>query len=154
MTLQLSCIIVYIVSSMDKTTTTKQSKRQGSKLTKVGTALLTVFEEYHLPLSETELRAKLSELGIEVNKTTIYRQLARLKESNIIREIVFGDGKQRFELSTDDHHHHLVCTNCNTVDDVYVEDDVIQIGTKVSKTKKFRIINHSLEFFGLCHNCT
>ncbi len=133
--------------------TIEQSETDNSKDTKTRKAILKNLEDHRLPITELQLRAKLSASGIEVNKTTIYRQLSHLKKSNFIREIDFGDGKKRYELNSGDHHHHLVCTNCNHVDEVHMEDDLVQIERNISRNKNFKIINHSLEFFGLCKNC-
>jgi Fe2+ or Zn2+ uptake regulation protein len=141
---------------MDKETIFNQFKEQGLKITKACNALLKILEKNRLPLAEVELRAKLSALGIVVNKTTIYRQLTHLKKINLIREVDFGDGKKRFELNTDDcqrHHHHIICTNCKKVEEIYVNDDVKQIELEISRNKKFKVTSHSLEFFGLCKNC-
>ena len=129
-------------------------KKCGSKATRTQKAILTIFEKNHLPLTESELQAKLSKSDIVVNKTTVYRQLAHLKEHDFIKEIDFGDGKKRFELNSNDrHHHHLVCTNCKMVDDIKIDNDVISIERAISKARNFKIMHHSLEFFGLCKNC-
>ncbi len=129
-----------------------EALKSSSKITKARKALLTIFENNHLPLSELELRTKLAGMGVDVNKTTIYRQLSHLKECGSIREVNFGDGKKRFELHVD-HHHHLVCTNCKKVDEIRIENDMSQIEKKIIRNKKFVISGHSLEFFGLCNTC-
>jgi Fe2+ or Zn2+ uptake regulation protein len=123
------------------------------KETKAHRAILRIFEQNNAPLSEIELRSKLSAQGVRVNKTTIYRQLAGLKERGEVREVDFGDGKKRFESNAGEHHHHLVCTKCNRVDDVRLQGELAHIEKTISKNKKFKIIDHSLEFFGLCVNC-
>jgi Fur family ferric uptake transcriptional regulator len=110
--------------------------------------LLKIFKSHHLPLSEAQLRSK-----VMVNKTTIYRALDRMLAENLIKAVDFGDGKKRFELNSLQHHHHLICQSCERVEDVHVSDDVSGIEKQISKQKKFKIINHSLEFFGLCAQC-
>ena len=127
-------------------------EKLGSRDTKARGALLQVFEENRLPLTELELRTKLAARRIQVNKTTVYRQLAQLKERGYVRAVDFGDRKKRFELNAD-HHHHLVCTSCQSVDEIHVADDVRQMERKIRKSNKFKILDHSLEFFGLCQNC-
>lgn len=124
-----------------------------SKETRAQRAILGVLGKRHEPLAETELRFKLLKLGIRVNKTTVYRQLAGLKERGEVKEVDFGDGKKRFESNDGDHHHHLVCTKCKCVDEVRLPTEFEHLEKAVSKNKKFKITDHTLEFFGLCVNC-
>jgi Fe2+ or Zn2+ uptake regulation protein len=123
------------------------------KETKAHRAILRVLEEGRAPLAETELRSRLLKRGVKVNKTTVYRQLAGLKERGAVKEIDFGDGKKRFESNAGEHHHHLVCTKCKRVDEVRLPGEFADLEKTISKHKKFTIIDHTLEFFGLCVNC-
>ena len=129
-------------------------KRQGSKITKARLLLIEVLQKQHSPLTETELRFRLSLLGAKVNKTTVYRELAHLKAQRIVHEIDFGDGKKRYELASSNHHHHAVCLNCKKIEDVPVGEDVAHIEKRFKKQRHFQITSHSLEFFGLCKSCS
>ncbi len=71
----------------------------------------------------------------------------------IIEHIIFHDGVLRYELSDRIHHHHLVCLNCNQVQDVELKQELDDEEKRISRKTKFQIIRHSLEFFGLCVNC-
>ena len=116
--------------------------------------LVRIFKKHHLPLTEQELRLQLVKLGQDVNKTTVYRALEDLRAKNLVKAVELGDGKKRFELNLHNHHHHFVCTNCNLIEDIFVHNDVKHVEDKIRKEKKFQIKSHSLEFFGLCNNCT
>lgn len=85
---------------------------------------------------------------IHVNKTTIYRELPKMIADGSVVEVDFGDGKKRYELAKSDHHHHAICTKCNLVKDVKVDERYL-----FPKVKGFSLIRHSVEFFGLCENC-
>jgi Fur family ferric uptake transcriptional regulator len=124
-------------------------KEHRAKLTKARKLLINIFQAHHLPLTEAEIRAKL-----KVNKTTVYRELELFSNLGIVKEVFFGDGKKRFELNLHNHHHHLICTNCEKVEDIFVHKDVEHVEQKIRKLKNFVIKNHSLEFFGLCKNCS
>lgn len=88
---------------------------------------------------------------IGVNKTTVYRQIEKLLERNILTEIDFGDGKKRYELKSLGHHHHIVCKNCGKLEDIEIDEDNL-IKSVIDKTN-FKIESHSLEFFGKCLSC-
>jgi len=128
-------------------------KKTGSKITKTRTLLVKIFQPDRLPLTELEIRDRLSKAGTKVNKTTVYRELAHLKKNKFISEIEFGDGKKRYELDSGKHHHHLVCTACNKIDEIYADNDIGLIEKQIVQQKRFKIQSHSLEFFGVCESC-
>ena len=49
-------------------------------------------------------------------------------------------------------HHHLICTRCNAV--IEVEDDLLEeLEDRIGKEYEFKIVDHSLQFFGICKQC-
>ncbi len=108
--------------------------------------VLTVLEKQKYPVDVSYLVKKL-----DVNKTTVYRQLEKYIAEGKIIEVELGDGKKRYELKSLDHHHHLICNNCGKLEDI--EFDESQIMKQVGSKTKFKIEKHSLEFFGICAEC-
>lgn len=89
---------------------------------------------------------------LKVNKTTVYRQLDKLVQNGVVQEINFGDGKKRYELAGR-HHHHLICDSCGKIIDI--DNCFPENFEKTVKIKNgFEIKRHSVEFFGLCSQCT
>lgn len=89
-----------------------------------------------------------------VNKTTVYRELERMRSLRIIESRQLHDRRQYYELASRGHHHHLVCLRCERVEDVDVnERELLLEEQKVSREKNFAIVRHSLEFFGVCTEC-
>jgi Fur family ferric uptake transcriptional regulator len=69
----------------------------------------------------------------------------------IITQIDFQDGKYRYEIMRD-HHHHLVCTQCGSVQAIH--DQCLAIDTKaIEGHYEFTVQRHQLEYFGLCSKC-
>lgn len=129
-------------------------KTKGYKQTQVRQAIITYLVKTKKPNSALELQAILEiKLG-KIHKTTIYRELEFLLKQEIITEIYFADGKKRYEITGLPHHHHLVCNNCERVEDIYPDIDLERFETKVARKKSFTILHHSLEFFGLCSACS
>jgi Fe2+ or Zn2+ uptake regulation protein len=128
-------------------------KSKGHRITKARKAILEIFQEEKMPLSVGELGAKLHTLGIKVNKTTLYREIDFLLSEEIIKEINLGEDKKRYEAAGNAHHHHLICINCKKVEDIDLQNDLSKHEAQIKRTKNFKVINHSLEFFGLCKSC-
>lgn len=134
----------------------------GYRLTIARQAILDVLSksEGHLSAEEiyTKARSKFSNVGL----TTVYRTLDVLSEVGMIYKLDFGDGRARYELAEGPkgahHHHHLVCTNCNTVIDYtdFIKEEVEllrQTEKGLSDKYKFKINDHIIQFYGLCKDC-
>ena len=128
-------------------------KEKGYRFSKTRNCILELLLEYNNPLSALEIQQILKKQKVVVNKTTIYREINLLKKEGIILEIQLNEKNKRYELSSKKHHHHIVCTNCNKIEDVVLDKDLETQEKKIEKNKKFKIINHSLEFFGICEKC-
>ncbi len=123
-------------------------KKHNLKNTKVRREILAVFSHAERPIDAIYLTE-----NIKVNKSSIYRELKVLLDKGIILEIEFGDGKKRYEFSSLKHHHHLICTNCKSVEDVTLNQDLWLEEKSIEEKTSFKIERHNLEFFGLCANC-
>jgi Fur family transcriptional regulator, zinc uptake regulator len=128
-------------------------KKQGIKNTQIRKALIELFSSNTTPLSVTDLLEKLEKNNLKPNKTTIYREIELLKNQAILQEIDFGDGKKRYEVFTD-HHHHIRCINCGKTRDITENNNLkFEIGNLEFNKIGFKPISHNLEFFGFCHSC-
>ena len=127
-------------------------KSKGHKNTKVRQALVEILLRTNSPLSINDLLESLFKEKLAPNKTTIYREIDFLKKQEILQEVEFGDGKKRYEVSGE-HHHHIVCVNCKKVTDVQMEQDLDLFNAKIVRQAGYKPVGHSLEFFGLCSNC-
>jgi len=94
--------------------------------------------------------------------TSIYRTLDLFTQIGVVQKFDFGDGRARYELTNNpikkDHHHHLVCIKCKTIID-YTDflNEELELMKKteqaLSEKHNFRILHHTIHFYGLCNNC-
>ncbi|MEK7636209.1 MAG: Fur family transcriptional regulator [Patescibacteria group bacterium] len=131
----------------------KALKNSGYRITPIRRALFEILITSKKPISVDGLIRSLAKKGMKPNKTTIYRELASLKTGGFIKEVQFKSDCRMYEITSLGHHHHLVCTKCNTIEDVRMENDMKQYEKKIYKKMAFKIFEHSLEFFGLCRKC-
>ena len=123
-------------------------------MTKVRRAVLEILCKSKVPLAASELIAGLARRALEVNKTTVYRELDFMLDQKIIREIDLLDGRKRYEvLGEHDHHHHMICTQCKSIKCVEMANDLDVLEAEIFSKFKFRVTSHTLEFFGLCSKC-
>ncbi len=127
-------------------------KQQGHKITEVRTELVKILLESDTPLTIIDLIKKLERKKLKPNKTTVYREVEFLRDLEVIEEVDFGEGKKRYEISNQ-HHHHVVCVNCKTIKDVSMDKDIDSYSKRIIEKTGFKSIGHTLEFFGLCPVC-
>ena len=114
-----------------------------------------ILENASSPVSVPDILEALRVLKITANKTTIYRELESLMYQGLITELDFGEGKKRYEIR-DDHHHHLICTQCSSVEHIELDELEGLLTTtqaKIAKQMDFKVIEHKLELFGMCKGC-
>lgn len=122
--------------------------------TPIRITLLKILSKIKKPLTTQEFLAALKEKGLKANKTTIYRQLESLQAKHLVNEVHFNDRNIRYELNKkNNHHHHLVCIKCKKVTDVALPEDLHYQEKIVLEKNNFKVLQHFLEFFGLCKKC-
>lgn len=126
----------------------------GFRITRLRKAIVEIFTGNGLPISAEELMELLRSRNTPFNRATVYREIAFLKERDVIQEIQFlHERVKRYELSSLDHHHHIVCLRCNRVEDIFLENDLADQERSILKSKGFKVTNHMLEFHGICRSC-
>ncbi len=119
------------------------------KVTPARLAAMKFFESHNTPVDAQLLVGHLHKT-LHVDRVTAFRLLNTFTDAGLIKKIEFGEGKARYELNKEDHHH-LICRKCGTVRDVSCGiDGLIK---EIQNQNKFLIEKHSLEFFGLCKRC-
>jgi Fe2+ or Zn2+ uptake regulation protein len=104
-----------------------------------------------------ELMALLAEHGHPLSAATVYQNLDRLVEVDLVSRFLDDRGRYRFDADRS-HHHHLVCTRCtritNLETDAPVTECVGQVATEVTiASREWRVVDVRLEVLGICPVC-
>lgn len=108
------------------------------------------------PRSAAELHA---DMGGSVPLSSLYRSLTVLEEAGIVVPHFGAKGVTRFELAEwlQGHHHHLICIDCGTVEDVALpqpfESQVLELVEGIGGIVSFTPTSHALEIEGRCARC-
>ena len=88
-----------------------------------------------------------------ISKATVYRTLALLKESRILEEQDFGEGKKLYERAQGrKHHDHFVCIRCGKIIE-FENEPIEKLQDSEAKKHHFAVVYHSLKLFGFCKSC-
>ncbi len=127
-------------------------RRHGYKLTPQRQAVIWAITSSQDHLTPATIYKKVHQDHPNIGLVTIYRTLEILAELELICELHAGGVCRSYTLSTPQHHHHLICSNCNIVID-FTGHDLSELEQNLSKESGFRIDGHLFEFFGLCQVC-
>jgi Fur family ferric uptake transcriptional regulator len=88
-----------------------------------------------------------------VGRATVFRTMKLLSEMDILCRVLLEDGSLRYRVShRQDHHHHLVCISCASVQELDACIDPEVLGD-LARSTGYEIEGHWLEFFGRCAAC-
>lgn len=141
----------------DSRETTLKKRFKERRLTPQRRLILDLFLKYRGEhLSAEEIYQFLQERKSHVGMATVYRTLDLLVELGFLKKHHFGDGCSRYEsiqISTEHHHHHLVCLNCKKIFEVK-KDLLHNLEELIAKDYDFDIVDHNLQFLGYCNCCS
>jgi Fur family peroxide stress response transcriptional regulator len=86
-----------------------------------------------------------------VSRATVYRVLETFVQSGIVRQIYSDGSAVRFDPNGS-HHHHLVCSHCNSVSD-FEDERLNRLPLPNRDHTGFQTENYSVYFEGLCRRC-
>ncbi len=126
---------------------------QGLRSTSQRDKILNVFIQAGRHLSAEELYVLVKKSYPGIGYATVYRTLKLLADAGVAQARHFDDGYTRYEhTAPDDHHDHLICTKCGTIIE-FENERIEELQKDVARKKRFKVLNHKLELYGLCAAC-
>lgn len=125
----------------------------GVRSTRQRTAVVNVLRDLENFASAKTIHQELTNRDLRVGLTTVYRTLQSLTEINAVDVLHMSNGETLYRhCLTEEHHHHLVCTNCGKT--VEINGGPVEKWAKeVASEYGFSLTGHEAEVFGLCSEC-
>jgi Fur family peroxide stress response transcriptional regulator len=83
---------------------------------------------------------------------TVYKTVSLIKELGEVLELGFSDDSNRYDGNNPYPHPHVVCTACKKIIDPDLSG-LADMTDELAQETGFRIVNHRLDFFGICPEC-
>jgi Fur family ferric uptake transcriptional regulator len=99
-----------------------------------------------------ELHGRLRASGERMGLATVYRTLGLLAGERVIDALSHHPGELCYRWCGDEHHHHLVCSQCHRVIELR-ECELDSWLDRISADHGFVATGHRLEVAGLCGDC-
>ena len=96
-----------------------------------------------------EVYRRASEIDPRISIATIYRTLRLFDIANIIERLDFGDGRARYEIATENsHHHHLIDMKSGKVLE-FENEELEQIKVRIAKELGYKLVGERLGLYGV-----
>ena len=128
-------------------------KDAGLKITLPRIKILQILESSKVHhLSAEDVYKHLLQNDEEIGLATVYRVLTQLESAGLVIRHHFEGGHSVFELSTNDHHDHLVCVKCGLVEEFH-DEEIERRQENIALERGFELTDHNLNLYGLCPQC-
>jgi Fur family transcriptional regulator, ferric uptake regulator len=130
-------------------------RADGQRYTESRQMLVEILVNARRPLSIPEVLAA----GRTLPQSSAYRNLVVLEQAGAVGRVLSSDGAARYELAEGlvDHHHHLICVSCGSVEDFRLpfrsERSLDRALGVVAEETGFRPSGHRFDILGVCAAC-
>ena len=128
-----------------------QNMSQNMRMTRQRRVILEELKKFNSHPNAEEVYEVVRESLPRISLGTVYRNLEVLSELGEIQKLELGGTQKRFDWDTRKHYH-IRCINCDRVDNAPL-GLMKNVEQELNGTTDFKIMDHRLEFLGLCPLC-
>lgn len=124
----------------------------GHKITPQRLAIGRILAQSQGHPSVEKIHVQLKKAFPTMSLATVYRNILLIKDLGEVLELGFPDGSNRYDGNRPYPHPHVICIRCKKIVDPDLES-LDEMTKEVAAETKFQILNHRLDFFGICNDC-
>ena len=133
-------------------TIVRKLRDNGCKITPQRMAIVKIIARSEVHPSVENIHDQVKKNFPTMSLATVYKNILLLKSFGEILELGFPDGSNRYDGNNPDPHPHVICVKCRRIVDAGT-DSLDDMTKEIELETDFKILNHRLEFFGICSNC-
>jgi Fur family ferric uptake transcriptional regulator len=124
---------------------------QGYRLTPQRHLILDIVRQTKAHITPEQIYESVQQQNPAISRATIYRTLDFLCELRLIHALRWGD-RTYYEIAEDEPHHHLICRQCNGVEQID-HTTLARLIATIDRRHHFSVDMDHVAFFGLCRRC-
>ena len=135
-----------------RTALAKRITSRGRRLTKQRVLVAQALAAERQAVSAQELYERLHRGHPRLGLATVYRALEAQVEAGMATRLERPGHVSAYAACVSEHHHHLVCTSCQRVEDV--DETILRpVLRGIRDRHDFQVDHERLDFYGLCARC-
>ncbi len=127
-------------------------RANGQKITPQRLAIVQILAKSTGHPSVEDIHDQIKKDFPTMSLATVYRNIVLIKSLGEVLELGFPDGRNRYDGNKPYPHPHVICIKCKKVVDLNL-GSLNDLKDEVAVETNFKILNHRLDFFGICSNC-
>jgi Fur family transcriptional regulator, ferric uptake regulator len=145
-------MLVPMQRTTSRTALAKRITSRGRRLTKQRVIVAQALAAERQATSAQELHERLHRGHPRLGLATVYRALEAQVEAGMATRLERPGHVSAYVACVSEHHHHLVCTSCQRVDDV--DETILRpVLRGIRERHDFQVDHERLDFYGLCARC-
>ena len=121
---------------------------RGMKMTEQRRIIARVLSDANDHPDVEDLYQRSVEIDPKISIATVYRTVRLFEEAGLLDRHDFGDGRSRYEQSSDDHHDHLVDVQSGTIIEFH-DEEVEELQRQIAARLGYSLIGHRMELYGV-----
>jgi Fur family ferric uptake transcriptional regulator len=127
-------------------------RRRGWRITPQRRAVAEALSGDDLHLTADEVFTRARQIVPEISRATVYNTLRELIEMGELQEVQVSPGPTLYDPNAHHRHHHLVCSRCGRIYDVYPRG-VDELSLADADKRGFELDHVEVVFYGTCASC-
>jgi len=129
----------------------KKYRGQGFKLTPQRLAILKYLEGNTSHPTADDIFREIKKTYPTVSFATVYNTIEALCKRGELMEVTIDPVRKHFDPNPKPHHH-IICTSCNSIGDVFVDySDALSLPESIRRD--YDISGNHVDFYGVCKPC-
>lgn len=91
---------------------------------------------------------RASAIDPNISIATVYRTVRLFEEAGILNRHDFGDGRSRYEPTTEEHHDHLIDVESGVVME-FVDSELEALQKQIAERMGYRLVDHRMELYAV-----
>ena len=121
---------------------------RGMKMTDQRRVIAEVLSEADDHPDVEQVYSRSVEVDPRISIATVYRTVRLFEEAGLLDRLDFGDGRARYEQTSDDHHDHLIDVKSGKIIEFH-DEEVEALQLQVAKKLGYKLVGHRMELFGV-----
>ena len=94
------------------------------------------------------LHERAAAIDPKISIATVYRTVRLFEDANILDRHDFGDGRSRYEPTTEEHHDHLIDVESGDVIE-FVDAEMEALQKVIAERLGYRLVDHRMELYAV-----
>jgi Fur family peroxide stress response transcriptional regulator len=130
----------------------RKLRQSGHKITPQRLAIVRILSSSEGHPTVDDIHARVMDDFPTMSLATVYKNIVLIKSLDEVLELGFPDGSNRYDGNKPYPHPHVICLKCKKIFDPHLES-LDEMKNEVESETGFKILNHRLDFFGICPDC-